>query len=305
MDMDMVRLGVELSELVYPGCDLPFPLEKIMTLGGGAYLNPFFVASKDTENLYIAIRGAAEPNDFMLCADFEREDFAGGKAHKGILKGARWIISNLRNYIDSCKGKILCCGHSLGGATAGMICAILTLEEKRSNVFSVSLAPFPILSANLANQLANNSVSFVFRNDLVPRLSAHNLSLLIHSFIPPGMNAQQVGLMIQPMLQQIFTGILATNNFTTFPTNPVDQTQISNVINTLINIADNASTIEEFELPGKSYYLDFDADGLPLCKPYTDAQKAVNFLTIFTSITDHSGTFYEDTIYGIDELESN
>lgn len=301
MDMNMVRFGVELSELVYPGCDAPSPLVKVMTRGGGAIQKPFFVAFEGEGNLYISIRGMAEVSDFFFCAKFERAPLAGGCAHKGILEGARWIIEQLRSNIDNCTGKIICCGHSMGGATAGMICAVLTLEEKRENVFSISMAPFPILDHNLSSQLIGKSVSFVFRNDVVPRLDSKNLGLLIRTFIPPGATPQQVGIMLQPLIQQLISGFAMANGY--------DQNSMYNlsgeipkIIEMLTNIASNQSQENEFELPGKAYYLDYK-DGCPICQPYTDSQKMINIAGLLTGISDHSGELYQDVIFGIDELE--
>ncbi|KAK8860782.1 hypothetical protein M9Y10_012448 [Tritrichomonas musculus] len=301
-DMDIIRLGAEMSELVYPGSELPSPNVRVMTRGGGATFKPYFYVAKNSNDLIITVRGAAEPGDFLLVLDFTRVDFAGGKAHKGVLEAARWIIDQARKYIDECTGKIVCCGHSLGGATSAMIAAVLTLEEKRKNVFAVSIAPFPILTQDLCQQIEPYVTSFAFRNDVVPKLSAKNTGLIVKSFVPVGSQNEQAKQMLQGIAQNVIYGILQVSGF-------ADQTTIREIQNQLPQITDRliacASTEEKYEffLPGKAYYLNYDQNGIPYARPYTEQDGIFNISVLMVGISDHGGENYNDIIYSLEQLD--
>ncbi|OHS96777.1 lipase [Tritrichomonas foetus] len=304
-DMDMIRLGAEMSEYVFPGAQLPAPNERVITRGGGQTFKPYFYAAKNGNDLVISVRGAAEPGDFMIVLDFTRVDFAGGKAHKGVLESARWIIEQCRKYIDECTGRIICCGHSLGGATSAMITAVLVLEEHKQNVFAVSMAPFPILTQDLCQQLENNISSFAFRNDIVPRLSSKNIGILVRSFVgPPGPQQQQQAMFLQGIVSQLILGILQYTPMIAPGVAQQVQVQIPGITQKLLDMA-NRTEENEFYLPGKAFYLGYDEQQCPLVRPFTEADSNSNFniLALMSSMSDHSGEFYTEILYSIDELE--
>jgi hypothetical protein len=180
VDLDLVRVSAELSGLMFPWSALPHPCNRLLACGGGATGMPFFFACERNGDLFICVRSAAEPTDFLHILDFRGKPSA--QAHWGVLKSARWIISETRSHIDACTGRIVCCGHSFGGACSGMVAAVLSCEEQRENVIAICYGPFPILSADLSQSLEGIATSFVLRNDLVPRLSSANIKSLIASF---------------------------------------------------------------------------------------------------------------------------
>jgi hypothetical protein len=224
---------------------------------------PFFFACKSGADVFICIRGAAEPADFLHVLDFDREAFAGGQAHRGCLRAARWIVGQCRRVIDECRGRIICCGHSLGGATSGMVASILILEENRRNVIGVCQGPFPIVSADVSRRLEPFITTFVFENDVFPRMTAANIGAIIRMFVPPG-SGQAAGIaMIQGIIQQMIGGIIQMNPFARYTDESVRtlQAQMPQVVMRLVASAQGA-VVEEFLLPGKACLIGLNkADG--------------------------------------------
>ena len=299
--MESIRLGAEMSELVYPFSELPSPNVKLFSDGGSNTFMPYYYVAKNENDLIIAVRGAAEPGDFMLVLDFTRIDFCGGKAHKGVLEAARYIIQKSRQHIDACTGRIICCGHSLGGATSAMIAAVLILEEHKTNVRAVSIAPFPILTQELCRQIEPYVTSFAFRKDVVSRLSAKNTGLIVRSIVPIGAQTEQSKQMIMGIAQTVISGILQVSGFSNAQTESQIRQQLPQITDRLISCA---STEEKFEfyLPGKAYYLDYDQDGIPYARPYTEQDAVFNMQILMQGIYDHGGENYNDVLYALEEL---
>lgn len=307
--MEVIRLGAELNEYLMPGMDLPAPMERLITRGGGATKMPYFWLAKRGADLVICIRGAAEPGDFLIVLDFEGEAFQGGVAHRGVLKAARWIVEQCRPYIQQCTGRIICTGHSLGGATSGMVAAVLILEEKRQNVYTASFAPFPILTKNLTDQLAPTCTAFVYNNDIVPRLTHKNVSKFINQICPPGPNQQQSIMGLQQMVQMGMNMILSMNPMmsmfmgtTSLDPNYINS-QIPVILQNLVRMSSNLPNYE-YELPGKAYHLKKDQEGFPMVTPYTPEENyPINMMTISMYMQDHDGTLYMDSIFACDDLD--
>ena len=302
IDMDLIRLGAEMSELVFPGAELPAPFVREITRGGGSTTMPYFFAAKSGDDILISVRGAAEPGDFLVVLDFTRVDFAGGKAHRGVLNAARWIISQARQLIDGCTGRVICCGHSLGGASAAMIAAILILEENRRNVFAVSIAPFPIFTRDLAQRLSENVVSFAFRNDVVPKLNSRNIGIIVSSLVGTGPQQQQNVAFLQGMVRNLVTGLMSSVSYVDRNSLININQQIPAITETLLTTTRQNQT-DEFFLPGKDYFLSYDQDGFPIVRRYTEQDSAFNMLTLLQGLGDHSGELYNEVLYSIDELE--
>jgi pimeloyl-ACP methyl ester carboxylesterase len=303
--MDVIRLSVKLSELMFSDTPLPAPLERVVTIGGGATFMPYFYAVRGGDDLFICIRGAEEPADFLLVLDFEGEDFAGGRAHRGCLRAARWIIAQCRHFIDQCRGRVICCGHSLGGASAGMVTAVLALEEGRRDVIGVCLAPFPIVSADLARRLEPHATAFVHQNDVVPRLSSANVAATIRMLVPPGPSQAAGTEMIQGILQERILSIMGPNAFAPYDPQSVQalQAQLSDTIQRLVRAAQGPADAELF-LPGKSFLIGISQqDGAAWVRDYTAADAGGDVAMLLSAVMDHSGPCYKDAIYGLDALE--
>ena len=298
--MEDVRLAVDLCELVFPGSSLPGACEKVKTGGSNGTGMPMFFAAKNGNDLWISVRGASEPADFLLVSQFEREPFLGHcTAHKGVLAGARYIISQCRAAIDAtfaAGGSVISTGHSLGGATAGMITAVLALEEGHPTAYGVCFAMFPSVDAEVARRLEPHVSSLAVRNDVVPRLTAKNITMIIDCFGGVQMITQlqfMIGQMLQSVAQQ---SMMAMG----MPFTPIDITSaVPAVVQRLVDL--RAET-REFYLPGRAFYIDFNQDGLGYARPFTEQDSQLNIAALMMSMGDHSGTFYSDIVMMLDSL---
>ena len=289
--MELIRLCLSLQDFTPFGSPLPSPLNKIISRGGGTTLKPFFYLAKGNDDLYICIRGASEPGDFAIVLDFEREDFLTGKAHHGVLESSRWIISECEKYINECKGRIICTGHSLGGATSAMIATILKLEKKLNNIIAISFAPFPIFTKEISNQTETFIWSFVYGNDLVPRLNSNVIASLVNMFVPPGPNQQNGIIMLQNILMQMLQGILRTNGITDNNSLYQLQQKLPNLVNILLKTARGLEK-NEFFLPNNSIHFQKNQEGNLLYSKFIE-QNNFNILLGLTGISDHGFFNYE------------
>ena len=298
--MDDIRLASDLCELVFPGSSLPGTCEKLKSGGSMGTGMPAFFMAKNGSDLWISVRGAAEPADFLLVCQFERVPFLTTcTAHKGVLAGARYIIQQCRAQIDAtlaAGGRVLSTGHSLGGATAGMITAVLALEEGHRNAAGVCFAMFPILDQEASRRLEPYVTSFVFRNDVVPRLNARNVTMIVDFFGGPQMISQlqfMIGQWLQSIAQQamLSMGMPMTN---------IDLTQqIPEVVRQLMSLR---SETREFFLPGRVFYIDFDQDGLGVARPFTAQDSQINIAAWMMAMGDHNGQFYQDIVMTLETL---
>jgi hypothetical protein len=303
-NMELVRLSVELSDLMLSSSDLPGPAVKLITRGGGSSMMPFFVACRNANDLFICIRKSSEPSDFLLVLDYEREYFQGGYVHRGVLRAARWIIEQSRRYIDECDGRIICCGHSLGGASAGMVATVLTLEEHRQNVIGICTAPFPILTENLVQLLEPTVISFVYCGDIVPRLSSVNTGRIVRMFTSMTANPQQAADMIQHIVAQLIQGVMTPTAFGQFDSQTAAslQAQLPSAMQRLMRNAQMPEA-DEFVLPGRAYLLELDHDGNPWARLYMAADAGFNVMAFPTFIVDHSLNCYHNALFLLDSVE--
>lgn len=291
VDMDMARLCITIQDFMPFGEPLPSPLEKQITRGGSGH--PYFFLATGDDNVYISIRGACEPDDFAICLDFERADFAGGKAHRGILEAARWVIDQCQKYIDNCKGKIICTGHSFGGATSSMICAILRLERNMNNVYAVSMAPFPILSPDLKAKTTKYIMSFAYNGDVVPRLNSRNIGMIVNMFCPPGPNQQNGIMMLQGMLQQMF-GIAQQSVMPQGASSTNISQKLPQLVQRLVQFAQRPEPVE-LVMPGTAYHIQATPDGNVNFVIFNENQP-LNLMLAMGGLMDHNITNYIDNI---------
>ena len=293
IDMDMVRLCLTIQDFDPFGPPLPSPLQKQITRGGGSVGKPYFFWATGDGNVYICVRGACEPSDFAICLDFERADFCGGKAHRGILEACRWIVEQCRPYIDRCTGKIICTGHSLGGASSSMIAAILALEMNRPNVYAVSLAPFPIFSSDIQERTKPFIVSFVYNNDIVPRLNSRTIGSIVQmlSLATGGVvNPQALQSFIAPML----TGIMQQSGYSTPQAYQDIATKIPSLVDRLAQMAMRPESVE-LMMPGRCFHIQTTPEGYVTFTPYNESIP-FNIMGMMAGLTDHMITNYIDNI---------
>jgi hypothetical protein len=266
-------------------------------------MQPFFYACKNGKDLYIVSRGPADFSDFLLIVDFEVKEFQGGQVHGGVDKAARWIIQECRKYIDACTGKIICAGHSLGGSLSGMAAAILVLEEQKDNVEAVCLGPLPIFSASLIPRVKDFITTFVYRNDVVPRLTAKFLAGAVHHCAPPTLTeTNTLTIILQGMFGLIIQGIMMQNRNGAYDHRLFRnlEAQVPAIVARLVEIF-NEPDRYEFDLPGVVHLLVSDKDGCN-SKCFEECDRTFTCHSLLSSVCDHNIQNYEDALFALDCL---
>lgn len=148
----------------------------------------FFVAiDRRLSAVIISIRGTMSLKDTLTDLSFEYVSWNGGIAHSGMLMAARWFFENVgKQLVMFCEEynlqQILLTGYSLGGSTAALLTIMLTedlrntntwprTDGKLINIHCYSFATPAALSAGLAEKYLDLIDSFIFGDDIVPRLS--------------------------------------------------------------------------------------------------------------------------------------
>ena len=159
--------------------------------GDGGHCPKFLLfLDHQTSSLVLAIRGTFSVKDAILDAVAEDVPFLNGMTHKGILSGARLILSKVSERLTEVLGQpefsnysLVVTGHSLGAGTAELI----TLELLTSNLLGgrevrcVALAPPPVFRSehSLPAKISSAIQIYVNKNDLVPRLSLASVAKLL------------------------------------------------------------------------------------------------------------------------------
>lgn len=173
--------------------NLPLGITKI-TVGGGLeqHMPKYLCALRDPNifvddssmwpgktsynDLIIVVRGSTIPSDWIRDAKFKAVKLFGGEVHSGALDAACWIISQIKDRIDYCRGRIFVIGHSLGAAVSSIIATILRKRsENPKNAYAIVAAPFPVFSLNIKEETKKFIIAFVHDNDIVPKLNTYNI----------------------------------------------------------------------------------------------------------------------------------
>ena len=280
--LDFINECLKVSDAGFNMKNLPLGLDKIITRGGGETEMPlFFLAQGYQDCLFLVIRGATETHDFIRCLNFDPVDFMGGKVHAGVYKAAKWIIKQSRRYIDQWCGRIIVVGHSLGAATGSTVAAILRLQERRENVTAITAGSFPVFSSNIRKLTKPFITSFVYNNDVVPKLSLKN----IKAFLP----------MISGIVQ-ILQSILVQNgiNIERLPLLETVSRQITKIKQQQITTdLFCPGTVSRVRLNSESQTYDI--------VPFKDGEPIYDIMSALAGVKDHS---LQSLIAGLDEIGS-
>lgn len=287
--LDFIIKCAEASEGGFNVGEFPPQLERIITRGGPTSNMPLFLLAKEknSEDLYIAVRGATETCDFVRVLNFKHSPFLTGEVHGGVLEAARWIISESRKYIDACKGRIICIGHSLGGSTAAVIAAILRLEEKRENVISISEASFPIFTEDIRKLTESFETSIIYNRDVVPLLSHKNIYNFLIQMVPPEaqQNPQMAAMAVGQIVQQLIIGILNSRGVT----DPGVINSIREKVPVIVsNLMQAPADQKELYLPGKSFHVIMRDQNLYEIAPFVEGRSLPNVLALMLGVQDHN-----------------
>ncbi|XP_066384673.1 uncharacterized protein, partial [Miscanthus floridulus] len=134
----------------------------------------------------LAVRGLglARPEDYRLLLDAGGpEPFAGGHAHRGLLRAAVWLLDRegpalLRAVAEAGCRRLVFVGHSLGAGVAALAavvavrCWLGRLGLRREDVTCYAMAPPRCMSLVLAVEYADVVHSVVLQDDFLPRTPA-------------------------------------------------------------------------------------------------------------------------------------
>ncbi|CAL4918675.1 unnamed protein product [Urochloa decumbens] len=148
------------------------------------------VHDRDRGEVVLAVRGLglARPEDYRLLLDAGGpEPFAGGHAHRGLLRAAVWLLDRegpaLRRMVAEAAGtgrcgRLVFVGHSLGAGVAALAtvvavrCRLGSLGLRREDVRCYAMAPPRCMSLGLAVEYADVVHSVVLQDDFLPRTPA-------------------------------------------------------------------------------------------------------------------------------------
>lgn len=159
------------------------------------------------EDLFIFVRGTTTIDDILRDLDFQTIEMFDGKIHEGAFNAAFNIINALYdNYIKECKGNVFVVGHSLGGAVAAVITAILRLGRNMKNVYGILAAPFPPFTKNIRDATKDFIISFIHANDIVPRVNMFNITKFQFDQYDKPLSVEKVVSKFTMFLENIFIG---------------------------------------------------------------------------------------------------
>lgn len=149
---------------------IPKGLKCIFAFHGCNGIPTFNVLQYKNER-YIWIKGTnfASQNDLYIDLHTVETTFLDGYAHSGFLNASRMVISLIYGLIEGCE-RVVCIGHSLGGAVATIIALILKYEYKWDNTKAFTFGTPGVLSQNLIEKSKSVCTTFVRSKDPIPRI---------------------------------------------------------------------------------------------------------------------------------------
>ena len=134
--------------------------------------------------IVLSIRGTMSLTDSLIDFTCEYGPFYNGFAHIGIVKSAKAMKELLINEIThqmAVRGanKLIITGHSLGAGIAAALTVLLVKDGFKFKLITYTFGAPPIFSMNIANDYNDYIRSFIYKYDLVPRLSYGTVSDLV------------------------------------------------------------------------------------------------------------------------------
>ena len=134
--------------------------------------------------IVVSIRGTLSLTDSLIDFTCEYAPFLNGFAHKGIVATAKKLKELLmteiyHNMVLFQANKLILTGHSLGSGIASILLILLVQDGFKYDIIAYTFGCPPIVSRNIANQYDSYIRSFIYRYDLIPRLSYGTVSDLV------------------------------------------------------------------------------------------------------------------------------
>ncbi len=151
----------------------------------------------ESKSVVLVVRGTFSVTDVFIDIVCDDEEFLGGHAHRGILRGARAVLDSAGVYIKDAladhPGYRFCVtGHSLGAATAELIAMELICGDEKEEVVGagtdvscVALAPPPVFRPDddedrgVLDRVSGRIAIYVNGQDCVPRASLASAARLV------------------------------------------------------------------------------------------------------------------------------
>ena len=292
VELEVIKECLKLHEFVADDFNAPPSFEKVLYVSGEQFGIPTFCLLKRNEDYYVAIRGAISQNDILIALDLERVEYMDGTVHRGAYSGAKGIYDRIIDKIRECKGRVVCTGHSLGGAVSALLAILINFETEVSAV-AVSLAPFPVLSPSVAELTESFITSFVYNNDPFPLLTASNSKTFLKIL---GVNLEDASSVDSSSYLGMAIGLIqqASNNYGIQVDLGELRERIISSVKSVVSIT--SRNLEEFYVPGTCYHFIRDA-GTGQCKVYGFVQgRELDLPLLLCAQTEHATSLYISVI---------
>lgn len=179
---------------------IPDDYQYVLKGGGKDCVSYFNLLSNTKKGIYVIwVRGTrfTKFNDIGINIKTTAIPFYQGRCHKGYLHSAIEVLKLIQpQLINNHKSinKIVCLGHSMGGAVSSIICTILNKGDieplqniaqiqqiyQEGGIRALIFGTPPTFSVSVSNETRNYITSIVSRNDVVPKLGNKFDSLAIY-----------------------------------------------------------------------------------------------------------------------------
>lgn len=182
-----VRKYSNLLNLLNRGLDHEIPNEYVITINGGGHdgIPHFKLLENAIERTYVIwVRGTdfTDPNDIYINIRTTPVNFYQGQCHGGYHFAGISMIGEVQPHIrDRNFNRIVCIGHSLGGAVASVIATIFQkggynrfINNIRRRfvrgIYALVYGTPPTFSIDICRETRNFITNIILRNDIVPKL---------------------------------------------------------------------------------------------------------------------------------------
>ena len=171
----LLQLVVRLAESAYNDDFYKYSGKVLYSNKVVAQCQPIFYIYQQDNDLYVAIRGSTDNEDFSTDMMFtetrtEYKEFF----HTGFYQAAQFVFETVKQYTKDFTGNVYFTGHSYGAAVAHVLHVLQHHEDPNVKVQSFGFAPVPCMNLEADDDIRNDMFSFVNDDDIIPTLSIPN-----------------------------------------------------------------------------------------------------------------------------------